>query len=260
VDAQERVALLLQQSSEHIFQLVPLDSKIYVLANNPCYFGLLLTEQRLTGEYVSPVLDARTLASWGRVVWDAAVAGGASVQLQSRSGNTSEPNATWSDWSPFYGKTKPILSQIPVPQIKVLLPTGQSSPSSTGQCSSIRHRRGLKLKPAAERDLPQLPKRTTSSSAPSGTPRAPAARTSCGSAPPVDVSQTIVWGGGQAATPTLHLVHGRTAKRRGGSSGRIGPNDHASRCPPAAHLVLTASDAVEPGEPRAQDRGRAPRH
>jgi len=132
VDAEERVALLLQQSSEQVYQLVPLDSKIYVLANNPCYFGLLLTEQRLTGEYVSPVLDARTLASWGRVVWDAAVAGGASVQLQSRSGNTSEPNATWSDWSPFYGKTEePILSpKARFLQVKVLLrtPTGQSSP------------------------------------------------------------------------------------------------------------------------------------
>jgi hypothetical protein len=132
VDAEERVALLLQQSSEHVYQLVPLDSKIYVLANNPCYFGLLLTEQRLTGEYISPVLDARTLASWGRVVWDAAVAGGASVQLQSRSGNTSEPNATWSDWSPFYGKTEePILSpKSRFLQVKVLLrtPIGQSSP------------------------------------------------------------------------------------------------------------------------------------
>jgi hypothetical protein len=132
VDAEERVALLLQQSSEHVYQLVPLDSKIYVLANNPCYFGLLLTEQRLTGEYMSPVLDARTLASWGRVVWDAAVAGGASVQLQSRSGNTSEPNVTWSDWSPFYGKTEePILSpKARFLQVKVLLrtPIGQSSP------------------------------------------------------------------------------------------------------------------------------------
>jgi hypothetical protein len=132
VDAEERVALLLQQSSEQVYQLAPLDSKIYVLANNPCYFGLLLTEQRFAGEYVSPVLDARTLASWGHVVWDAAVASGASVQLQSRSGNTSEPNATWSEWSPFYGKTE---EQILSPksrflQVKVLLrtPTGQSSP------------------------------------------------------------------------------------------------------------------------------------
>ena len=132
VDREERVALLLQQSSEQVYQLASLDSKIYVLSNNPCYFGLLLPEQRFAGEYTSPVLDARTLASWGRVVWDAAVAAGASVQLQSRSGNTNEPNATWSDWSPFYGKTE---EQVLSPksrylQVKVILrtQTGKSSP------------------------------------------------------------------------------------------------------------------------------------
>jgi hypothetical protein len=132
VDREERVALLLQQSSEQVYQLAPLESKIYVLSNNPCYFGLLLPEQRFAGEYTSPVLDARTPASWGRVVWDAAVAAGASVQLQSRSGNTNEPNATWSDWSPFYGKTE---EQVLSPksrylQVKVILRTqnGKSSP------------------------------------------------------------------------------------------------------------------------------------
>jgi outer membrane protein assembly factor BamB len=132
VDAEERVALLLQQSSEQVYQLVPLDSKVYVLSNNPCYFGLLLSEQRFSGEYVSPVLDARTLASWGRIVWNATVPAGASVQLQSRSGNTNEPNATWSEWSPLYNKTE---EQVLNPkarflQAKVLFrtETGKASP------------------------------------------------------------------------------------------------------------------------------------
>jgi hypothetical protein len=132
VDREERVSLLLQQSSEQVYALAPLDSKIYVLSNNPCYFGLLLTEQRFVGEYIGPVLDARTQASWGRVVWDAAVPEGAAVQLQSRSGNTGEPNATWTDWSPFYAKTE---EQILSPkarflQMKVVLrtQTGKASP------------------------------------------------------------------------------------------------------------------------------------
>jgi hypothetical protein len=132
VDREERVALLLQQSSEQVYQLVPLDSKVYVLSNNPCYFGLLLTEQRFSGEYTSPVLDARTLASWGRIVWNAAVASGASIQLQSRSGNTNEPNATWSEWSPLYNKTE---EQVLSPKARFLqarilfrTQTGKSSP------------------------------------------------------------------------------------------------------------------------------------
>jgi hypothetical protein len=132
VDREERIALLLQQSSEQVYQLVPLDSKIYVLSNNPCYFGLLLTEQRFAGEYTSPVLDARTPASWGRIVWDADVAAGASVQLQSRSGNTGEPNATWTDWSPFYSKTEEqaLSPKARFLQVKVLFrtQTGKGSP------------------------------------------------------------------------------------------------------------------------------------
>jgi len=132
VDSQEHVELLLQQSSEQVYELLPLDSKIYVLSNNPCYFGLLLTEQRFSGEYTSPALDARTLASWGRILWDAAVPAGAAVQLQTRSGNTSEPNATWTDWSPFASKGE---EQVLSPkarflQVKVLLrtQTGKASP------------------------------------------------------------------------------------------------------------------------------------
>jgi hypothetical protein len=132
VDAGERVELLLQQSSEQVYELLPLDSKIYVLSNNPCYLGMLLTEQRFSGEYTGPVLDARTQASWGRILWDAALPAGAAVQLQTRSGNTAVPNATWTDWSPFYSKTE---DQVLSPkarflQVKVLLRTqsGKASP------------------------------------------------------------------------------------------------------------------------------------
>ncbi len=132
VDRDGRVALLLQQSSEQVYQLAALDGRIYVLSNNPCALGRLLPEQRFAGEYTSPVLDARTQASWGRIAWDAAAAAGASVQLQTRSGNTGEPNATWTDWSPFYGKGE---EQVLSPkarylQVKVLLrtATGQASP------------------------------------------------------------------------------------------------------------------------------------
>ncbi len=132
VDKEERVALLLQQSSEQVYQLAPLDSKVCVLSNNPCYFGRLLSEQRFAGEYTGPVFDARTLASWGHIIWDAAVAAGSSVQLQTRSGNTNEPNAMWSDWSPPYGKTE---EQILSPkarflQAKVILrvQAGKASP------------------------------------------------------------------------------------------------------------------------------------
>lgn len=125
LDREDRVSLLLQQSSEQVYELVPVDSRVFVLSNNPCYFGLLLTEQRFSGEYLSQVLDARTLAAWGRLSWDAVTGAGATVQLQTRSGNTAEPNSTWSDWSPLYQKNdEPVLSpKARFLQLKVLLRT-----------------------------------------------------------------------------------------------------------------------------------------
>lgn len=51
-----------------------------------------------TASYRSPVRDARTLAQWGTIQWDATGA----VTLQTRSGNTEEPDDSWSDWSASY--------------------------------------------------------------------------------------------------------------------------------------------------------------
>jgi hypothetical protein len=133
VDRNEKVSLLLEGNSEQIYQLVPLDSKIYILSNNPCYLGQLLTEQRTEGEYLSVVLDARTVSAWGRIAWEGSADAGSSLQLQTRSGNTYEPNSTWSEWSPPYQKKE---EQVLSPkarfvQVRALFrtPTGKVSPA-----------------------------------------------------------------------------------------------------------------------------------
>jgi hypothetical protein len=104
VDKDDNISLLLQENSEQVYQIVPLNSKIYILSNNPCSLGQLLTEQRFSGEYMTAVLDARLLSSWGRISWQGSADAGATIQLQTRSGNTYEPNVTWSEWSPLYQK------------------------------------------------------------------------------------------------------------------------------------------------------------
>jgi hypothetical protein len=111
VDGDGKVSLLLQQNSEQVYHLSASASDIHVLSNNPCYLGKVQTEKRFDGEYLGPVLDAKILSSWGRIGWRAETAAGASLQLQTRSGNTNEPNSTWSPWSPLYQKgDEPVLS------------------------------------------------------------------------------------------------------------------------------------------------------
>jgi sugar lactone lactonase YvrE len=53
------------------------------------------------GTYVSAVRDAGGPARWGVIRWNTAAHGGP-VRLETRSGNTAYPDATWSDWSPEY--------------------------------------------------------------------------------------------------------------------------------------------------------------
>lgn len=104
LNRQEEISLLLQKDSEQIYSLVPFDSKIFILANNPSQLTVLYPEQREKGEYLSQVFDSRTVSSWGRILWRADVPQGSTLQLQTRSGNSQEPSQTWSDWSPPYQK------------------------------------------------------------------------------------------------------------------------------------------------------------
>jgi hypothetical protein len=100
IDRDEKVSLLTQGGSEQMYALEPADTKVYVLADNPSRLTVFSPEQRFSGEYVSDVLDARTVSSWGRMEFDGQLPAGATVQIQTRSGNSFEPNSMWSDWSP----------------------------------------------------------------------------------------------------------------------------------------------------------------
>ena len=64
------------------------------------------------GTYLSPVLDAGQQANWGMIRWLAQASEGTQVAIQTRSGNTREPDSSWSAWSEPYTDPEgsPILS------------------------------------------------------------------------------------------------------------------------------------------------------
>jgi len=133
IDSEDKTSLLLQSGSEQMYALMPSGSKVYALANNPSRLAVISSEQRSSGEYVSDVLDGMTISSWGRMEFDATLRAGTTLQVQTRSGNSFEPNRLWSDWSPPIQKTE---EQILSPkarylQVKVLfrMQTGNASPS-----------------------------------------------------------------------------------------------------------------------------------
>lgn len=115
LDRKGSLELLAQSGSEQVYGLFQFNKQIQVLGNNPCFLGLLQPGQNFSGEYLSSVLDAKILSTWGRLGWEAELPPGTSLQIQSRSGNTAEPDDTWSDWSPPYSR----------PDEKVLSPAGR---------------------------------------------------------------------------------------------------------------------------------------
>ncbi|HML16639.1 MAG TPA: hypothetical protein VK419_06420 [Bryobacteraceae bacterium] len=54
----------------------------------------LTTASASAGTFESPVHDSGSVARWGRIMWR-----GDGASFQTRTGNSSRPDATWSDWS-----------------------------------------------------------------------------------------------------------------------------------------------------------------
>jgi hypothetical protein len=112
VTEDEKASLLVQKPSEQVYALQPVESRVYVVCDNPPRLDALLPEQRFEGDYESAVQDAKLLATWGAVSWQSELPQGTTLQLETRSGNSSEPGPTWSEWSPPYQNKEgePILS------------------------------------------------------------------------------------------------------------------------------------------------------
>ncbi len=69
--------------------------QLYVASSNLGKLFKLGGSTVATGTYTSSVRDASTVATWGR----AAFVGEGDIEVQTRSGNTANPDSTWSDWS-----------------------------------------------------------------------------------------------------------------------------------------------------------------
>jgi hypothetical protein len=52
-----------------------------------------------SGEFVSSVFDATRIANWGTATWTAAEPVGTTLIVETRSGDTANPDGTWSDWA-----------------------------------------------------------------------------------------------------------------------------------------------------------------
>lgn len=90
-----RDTLLAQTGEGQISCLATRGTEINAATSSQGKYYRLGPAQADTGVYESPVRDAKLPAAWGRV-WQRSAGG---VALETRSGNTETPDATWSEWA-----------------------------------------------------------------------------------------------------------------------------------------------------------------
>ncbi|HEY6404103.1 MAG TPA: hypothetical protein VI479_21970, partial [Blastocatellia bacterium] len=94
----EKPALIAQTSEAQTSRLIRAGAggeQLFAAASNLGKLFKLSNETAASGTYTSSVRDAQASATWGRISW----VGEGAIELQTRSGNTSNPDSTWSDWS-----------------------------------------------------------------------------------------------------------------------------------------------------------------
>jgi sugar lactone lactonase YvrE len=85
--------------ADQIVALARSGDGMLVATSNPGGIHRVGSAFRAEGRLVSAVHDAGAQASWGAVRWSAETPPDTGVRIETRSGNTGEPDDTWSDWA-----------------------------------------------------------------------------------------------------------------------------------------------------------------
>ena len=118
-DTPRRTLLLGRAPARHITRFLKQpDGSLRYATANPAKLMALPGSSAPNGTYISEVRDASTVARWGTLSWRGSAPGTSNIELATRSGNTGNPNNSWSDWSPPY--TDPAGTQIMSPNARYL--------------------------------------------------------------------------------------------------------------------------------------------
>ena len=97
IDQPRHSTLLVQSTEDQSSTLIRRGNDLFATSSNLGKLFRLGADVNTTGTYQSVVRDASVVSQWGNLSWR-----GSGVQIQTRTGNTETPDATWSDWSGMY--------------------------------------------------------------------------------------------------------------------------------------------------------------
>jgi hypothetical protein len=102
IDRSKQVSVISDFPEEDLTQLLAAGDVVYVGGSNQGKVYALRAQKAQSGAFESAALDAKTVASYGKISWRVANPGTAKIELSTRTGNTSKPDSSWSDWSAAY--------------------------------------------------------------------------------------------------------------------------------------------------------------
>ncbi len=107
-------------SAKEVRLIYPAD-RLYIITSTPT--GIYRMENlKVGGYYITDVLDGGGQTLWGRIYFE-----GKELKVYTRSGNSSNPDSTWEDWSPpVFSGEKVLSSPARYLQVKVKIPVGAS--------------------------------------------------------------------------------------------------------------------------------------
>lgn len=137
VDSARQVSVISDFPEEDLTQLILDGDAAYLGGSNSGKVYRLMTQRATSGVFESSPLDAKTVASWGKLSWRVTNPGGATVELSTRTGNTGKADNSWSDWSEPYTVSG---QQITSPRARYLQwrVTFKSDPGKAGAVSGTK--------------------------------------------------------------------------------------------------------------------------
>lgn len=98
VGADRSHTLLIQSPEDQTSTIITVGDNLYATSSNLGRLYRIGRDSVTEGTYVSPIRDTKFAGQWGVITWR----GSGNIELQTHSGNTESPDATWSEWSAAY--------------------------------------------------------------------------------------------------------------------------------------------------------------
>jgi sugar lactone lactonase YvrE len=102
VTSDGQFTMLAKCEASQVLSIFRSSDSIYVATGNGGGLYKLSSERSQEGEITSKVFDTSIVSRWGNILWEAIAPQGTSILFATRSGNTSKPDNTWSEWSEDY--------------------------------------------------------------------------------------------------------------------------------------------------------------